>query len=598
MITPMEKLTVLVFHQDKDRFLEDLQVLGVVHISVSLPETLPAPVKELQEKISRCRNFLKAAGKERDVKGNPPKEIDVFDRVRNWESRTERLEAVEERLEFLEKQLSAIAPWGDFDLSRLRALKDSGVTVRFFISPAKHFPECIPEECVFSEVSRDNTYVYFVIMEWTKATCRPDCEEFFYPDSSKQEIETELNQQRDEAGKLREEIRESLVFPEGVKDLLNRFETELAYVSISRNLTGTVENTVYIVQGWLPRRLKAKAADFFETRGVYYYFSSPRPDEAVPVLLQNNWFSRLFEPITRMFSLPNYREMDLTGFFAPFFTLFFGFCLGDAGYGIIIFLAALIARSRIAAEQRPLALLGMILGASTFAFGLISGSLLGIQLVDQEAVPWLRKIVLFDQDQLFGVALILGVVQVLFGMLLKMINRIRQYGFTAGLSSFGWILILLGLLGMGAGMWGQEPPFFSSWLAWSGVALVLLFNDLRANIFIRIGKGLWELYGITGLFGDILSYIRLFALGISSSILGIVVNDIALQLRDVPYVGFGLTFLFLIIGHTGNLLLSSLSSFVHPLRLTFVEFYKHAGFEGGGRPYTPFRRHGEQGLTK
>jgi V/A-type H+/Na+-transporting ATPase subunit I len=132
---------------------------------------------------------------------------------------------------------------------------------------------------------------------------------------------------------------------------------------------------------------------------------------------------------------------------------------------------------------------------------------------------------------------------------------------------------------------------YSGYAAWLGVAMILLLNDPKANILTRIGKGIWDLYGLTGIFGDLLSYIRLFALGIASAILGFVVNDIALQMRDgIPYLGPVLFVLFLVVGHGANLLIASLGAFVHPMRLTFVEFYKNAGFTGGGKVYEPFAK--------
>ena len=120
------------------------------------------------------------------------------------------------------------------------------------------------------------------------------------------------------------------------------------------------------------------------------------------------------------------------------------------------------------------------------------------------------------------------------------------------------------------------------------LGMIVFFSNPKGNIFASIGKGIWDLYGITGIFGDVLSYIRLFALGVSSTILGYVINSMALQIKEIPYVGIILFVIFLILGHTGNILISSLGSFVHPMRLTFVEFYKNAGFEGGGKEYKPF----------
>ncbi len=125
---------------------------------------------------------------------------------------------------------------------------------------------------------------------------------------------------------------------------------------------------------------------------------------------------------------------------------------------------------------------------------------------------------------------------------------------------------------------------------WIGLAVAMLFST-TGNIFKRLGLGVWDMYNnITGVFGDTLSYIRLFALGLSGSILGLVINNIGEIFLDIPYVGWLVWLIFLLIGHTGNLLLCSLGSFVHPMRLTFVEFYKNAGWTGGGKEYKPFKK--------
>ena len=120
----------------------------------------------------------------------------------------------------------------------------------------------------------------------------------------------------------------------------------------------------------------------------------------------------------------------------------------------------------------------------------------------------------------------------------------------------------------------------------------LFFSDPGVNVFARIGKGVWDVYSmVTGIFGDLLSYIRLFALGLSSAILGFVINDIGLQiLGSSKILGPVFFVIFLLLGHTLNILISSLGSFVHPMRLTFVEFYKNAGFKGGGEEYKPFKK--------
>ncbi len=119
----------------------------------------------------------------------------------------------------------------------------------------------------------------------------------------------------------------------------------------------------------------------------------------------------------------------------------------------------------------------------------------------------------------------------------------------------------------------------------------IFFSSPGKSIFANFGSGLWGLYNnVTGLLGDVLSYIRLFALGLSSGIIAGVFNDLAVSMSgDVPVLKYVIMVIILLLGHTINLFMSAISSFVHPLRLTFVEFYKNAGFEGGGRAYDPYR---------
>jgi len=584
MIVPMDKITILIFHKAKQAFLSRLQDLGVVHISAKIKQTQDDVLINMEKRIQDCAAFLKAARKlnsenKSSGKAKAQDADDAFSYVESYKKLKDELDRIQEHSERLEKDIRNLTPWGDFNIGYLDRLNAAGINVRFFISPLKRFNEIKEKDIYFEEISRDKTYAYFVVFEKGK-TVELACDEFFCPKKDKKTIEAECAAlQKDKAEK--EQALSGLFSYAGcVKGYLKQQMTELSYLNVSQNLPSAVEHTIYIISGWVPRTEKQNVKSFLEEQEVYFYFSQPQVTDTVPILLKNNRFARLFEPITKLFSLPKYSGMDLTAFFAPFFTLFFGFCLSDAGYGLIIFSLAFLFKARFKRDKRPLLNLVMILGVSTCLFGLISGNLFGIDL---SKIHGIKKVVLFSQDQLFNVALALGIIQVMFGMVLKAINRMRQFGFMSCVSTLGWIIMLFGLMGL-------TISKVSLLAVYTGIALILLFNDLKANIFVRIGKGLWELYGITGVFGDVLSYIRLFALGISGSILGLVVNEIALEFRHIPIFGFVITFVILVLGHTGNLLLSGLSSFVHPLRLTFVEFYKNAGFEAGGKAYNPFRQ--------
>jgi V/A-type H+-transporting ATPase subunit I len=354
-----------------------------------------------------------------------------------------------------------------------------------------------------------------------------------------------------------------------------------------------------LLEGWVPEVKEQDLLRALETQDdVYYLNETPaKNDKTAPILLKNNRFARLFEPIGEMYDFPHYHELDLTPFFAPFYMLFFGVCLGDAGYGLFILLVTLLIRSKVKPALKPVLSLASVLGAATVLCGIVSGTFFGIPLLDMQW-NWLTsfKKFMLDSDQMFNLALILGGVQILFGMFVRAYAAIRRYGWAYSLETWGWIIFFIG----GGSLYlasdgGMLPPDTARYLTYGvlGVAGLLIFilNTPGRNPLINVGAGLWNTFNMaTGLIGDLLSYIRLFALGFCGGAMGFVFNELAVQLSgDTPVLSQIVMILILLFGHTLNIFMSSLGAFVHPMRLTFVEFYKNAGFEGGGKKYKPFR---------
>jgi V/A-type H+-transporting ATPase subunit I len=307
-----------------------------------------------------------------------------------------------------------------------------------------------------------------------------------------------------------------------------------------------------------------------------------------PIQLKNNKFARLFEPVGDMFMPPHYSELDVTAFFSPFYMLFFGFCLGDIGYGATLLLIATIAKFVMPAMKK-IRSLAQLLGIGAMIMPLFSGTVFGLKISDLFPAT---KDIFFDDLQMFYFALAFGGLQIIFARAVHAFDQMRRSGFQHGLSSLGWTLLLIdaALMVAQSGLHIAIPPIAITVLLYTSIALILFFSSLSRNIFVRIGKGVTSAYDITGIFGDLLSYIRLFGLATSGGILGFVVNTVGSMCWDVPYVGWLIGGLIFLIGHIAVLALSSLSAAVHPMRLTFVEFYKNIGFTGGGRMYRPLKK--------
>ena len=223
--------------------------------------------------------------------------------------------------------------------------------------------------------------------------------------------------------------------------------------------------------------------------------------------------------------------------------------------------------------------------------------------------PAIRSMLLFRSiDDAMAFSIMLGVIQILLGFIMQTVNKARQDGFQAALQPVGTLMLIVGTAIWAVGRMGESfavgPMAIGAWIARIGdtariglgtgavgVLLILLFNNPHKKFWIRPLMGLWEMYGIvSGVPGDILSYIRLFALSLAGGLLGGAINLIATMIRgDSPGI-FAWFFMLLVLvgGHFINFALAALGAFVHPLRLTFVEFYKSVGFAGGGRPYAPY----------
>ncbi len=244
--------------------------------------------------------------------------------------------------------------------------------------------------------------------------------------------------------------------------------------------------------------------------------------------------------------------------------------------------------------MKPILTLVQVLGASTLVCGLLTGTCFGFNIYNIE-LPFFQRMkdaISLDNQQMFNLSLILGAIQIVFGMILKAVNRTIQFGFKYALATIGWILLLIStalsyLLGNVMPMGGTVHLVF---LAIAAV-LIYFFNTPGKNIFLNIGLGLWDTYNMaTGLLGDVLSYVRLFALGLSGGILASVFNSLAVGMSpDNVIAGPIVMVLIFLIGHAINIFMNVLGAMVHPMRLTFVEFFRNSGYEGGGKEYKPFK---------
>ena len=354
---------------------------------------------------------------------------------------------------------------------------------------------------------------------------------------------------------------------------------------------------VLVFEGWCPQDKVSKIrSDIYKlTNLIDLEEIESEKDEEIPVEIKNNKIITPFESVTRLYGLPGYRDLDPTIFLAGFFFIFFGLSLTDVGYGA--FLAIVTGASlyffKIPEGARLLVRLLMIGGIASILIGILFGGYLGI---DPSLLPhWTQTLQKFDPIAnplpVFYLSLGLGVIQVMFGIFLRIVSEAKNGNLISGILDHGpWLFLFVAFILLGASKVGFFDYNTTPILYLAFLALILSGARHGKTILQKISKGLLSLYDIIGYFSDILSYSRLLALGLATSALAFAVNLIAgLIGHMIPVVGPIIAVGILIIGHLFNLAVNTLGAFIHGARLQFVEFFGKF-ITGAGRSFHPFKR--------
>jgi V/A-type H+-transporting ATPase subunit I len=405
------------------------------------------------------------------------------------------------------------------------------------------------------------------------------------------EVENHLKAEQNKAVSLSKNLLKLQILHDHYENLLNREQTKIA--------SPATEHTV-LLEGWVKKNDYArleKIASNFEASSISKV--EPAEGEEVPVEIENKNYIRPFEMITRLYGMPVSSGIDPTACLAPFFMLFFGICLADVGYGLVMAAIMLWLIKKTQGNKKPLWMF-LICAAITIPAGAVTGSWFG------DAVPTLipvlgplrEKLMLFDPlgepTILFKLAVILGYIQLMTGLAIAFVHNLRQKSYIAAIcDNLTWLVMLNCIVIFGlskAGLAPAELGRFLGLLVIAPAATILLFSHRQGRWAERIGMGTYNLFSAVFYLGDVLSYLRLAALCMVGSGIAMAINIIAKISLDIPY-GLGVLAMIsvLVFGHTLNLVLSALSAFVHTLRLQYVEYFTKF-FVGGGRLFEPLRK--------
>ena len=584
MITQMKKYTFLVFHRDYEPFLTQLRDLGVVHITqkaaglIEDDEQLQAALQHEDE----LRRLLK--------QGAPDQLL------------AERAN-IEQSIADAQTAAQQAAVWGDFDPARIQQLKDAGYTLRFFACGTSAF-----QENWGIKVSEKEGKTYFVTVNENNendAALENDATLLPAPEKSAAQYMQEVEHLKGLMAAANARIEAwQLANLEDIKEQLKEARQQIDWQRVTLSTDKLAEGSLCLFEGFCPIDKEAELNAMLSAAEVYYEETDPAKEDATPIKLRNNKFTQLFECLTGMYGWPNYHEFDPTPILGPFFLLFFAICMGDCGYGFLLMLLGwMIAKGKLKIDMfEGLGPIIFVLGVGTAVVGFFLGTFFGIDMYNASWVPDALKSVMIKGEVMgydiqMVMAICIGIFHICLAMTIKAVTYTLRDGFRATVSTWGWLLLIVGTIAtLIVTMTFSLPAEVTKWTLITIGSIsalgIYIFNTPGRNPLINIGSGLWDTYNMaTGILGDTLSYIRLYALGLAGGMLGGAFNNLAgMLLGDDPTWQWIPFVLIVVFGHVLNLAMSALGAFVHPLRLSFVEYFKNAGYEGSGALYQPFKK--------
>ncbi len=599
MIVKMKKLTLLCTVAQQEETLKKLRDLKVVHVEhVQAPEG-----KELEQArnhllyVQRAKEVLQSRP-DTDATGKDPDQL--VDTV--WKLIHKEKE-LQETLQALEHEKVRITPFGEFDPCEIQKLNKRGLCIKLYELPIKDTPEA-PEGVAISEISRDKNIIYVLAVGREKFSI--PAHEVKLPDRSLSKIDHHIEKTKKAMAENDAEFEIYAGYKHMAEQIADNAADGVTFLEVQNGMGS--EDVVTYLKGFYPVDRESDIVAAAEENGWGYKLEEVSDEDEPPTLLRNpKWVS----PIKAVFNVigvvPGYKELDVSAVFLIFLSIFFAFLIGDAGYGLLFIGLSLFgkAKTKGKAEAQPGLNLLLIMSICCVIFGALTGNYFGIPT--QDLWSPLQKLVsgfmigypgvngwegakAVSANNIMFICFVVGAIHITIA---HVWNFIRKINSTACLGDLGWIMTTWSLffmvLDLVIGADNIVIPMIPSKILYSilgsGAGLILISILTQKNYFGVVTLAL----DLINNFVDIISYVRLYAVGAASLAIAVAFNEMATGVGFKGLASLGAAFI-LFLGHGLNIILCAMGILVHGIRLNTLEFSGHAGVEWGGRHFNPFKK--------
>lgn len=587
MIVPMKKATIIFQSKDAVATITALRKLGVVQVEhQNQPES--RDISGLLEKVALINSSFDVLNKvpaaERKIR--PQRQIsgDWMEVAASIREKGRGLEQLELSARNVIGQINEWERWGDIDQNQVTSLIHHGVYLKLYQVPVKEIGK-FPEDVVVRTIFTAGDIAHVVVITRQQFEC--DWKEVIPPEQGLSALRSHLDEITRNAEIIISEIADSAGYYDSLTDIKQKLEKEIEFQQVLAGMGN--DGALSYVTGYVPFDRVDHIIGEAKTNKWGILIADPSFEDNVPTLLRNSRVAELIKPVLGLLGLtPGYHEIDISMVFLVFFSIFFGILIGDAGYGLayigIAFLASrwLKKKMMLDREMRTAVSLFYLLGMSTVVWGLLTGTFFG-QWGLPAFVPQLNDAAFVTSLCFFLGALHLSIAHSWRALLkLPSLNALADVGYICIL----WMAFFLAR----TLILGEPFPALGIWLVVGGIILVILFtNPKRSNVLRGIGEGMGTMaLSFMSNITDVISYIRLFAVGMATLAVANTTNYLA--------SGFGSGIIALVAGavillsgHSLNLILGLMSVLVHGVRLNVLEFSGHANVTWSGTAFKPFR---------
>ncbi len=603
MIVPMKKVFLLLLNSDKNDALKRLKDIGVIHLEdINGSGEKLSNLQTEKDMVARSLAVIPETKKKnkKEVSYGKDETTEIYKRII---SLNDDLKILSDGILNINKEIDRIKIWGDFNPGDIEILKNNGVNLKLFVLKKTELKELSDNITKFKIANVKSVGYYAIISDSFNEMEK--FEEIKIPETGLDDLYEQLEIKKVSKDKIIKELETLSDAKASLEKLLADYNDEIEFENIYSGLS--VDGSIAYLQGFMPADKSDLIKEEAASNSWAVMLQQPAEEDPVPTLIQNSKFVRIIQPVFDFLgTIPGYREKDISFFFLIFFSIFFAMIIGDGGYGAIFLAISIYTGSKIKKKTGvvPDAIILLAeMSVLTIIWGAITGTWFGS--VGISKVPFLNmliidKIASFSEEPnaqyIKHLTFIIGTVHLSIAHIWNFISMLKKKPMIKAFSQLGWLSMVLGLyfLVLNFVLSSEQfpMPIVAVYMILGGLAAVVIFTEQEGKFFKGLLKGFAGLMptflNSISAFSDVISYIRLFAVGLATVAVASSFNSMAAGL-GTGVVGIIGSILILGFGHALNLAMAALSVVVHGVRLNVLEFSGHLGMEWTGEKYTPFK---------